>query len=441
MSAPEESATQVHEVQVRKASTSSKNPASLVPRIPLPSTNFLETAKVQTARAVGAVGKVAAAVPGSQSARSGCAAVSDLMSEASKPLLGAAKGVTSGASYAAKEMSSGASYAAKEVSSGASYAAKSASSAARRASDAIVPKSLKSAKAARTLEEEAQALRSQLAPILYPSRGHAKEQEAALLTLEADLASKAPPALREWWSREPAGEELEEASAVAPSDSPLTQSATKVQAMARGLAARKKAASAASLLGEAAAAEGATAAASTGSCVARVLRAAGLAAIVAALLLLGYFGPCGFLGGVLWALLLFPCVLCLAIYGWLRAPSFLGVVGTKLITDLALQGVPLGFKTVRARPWITLNPLTIWVDVHAYKFFLGNAVHISCRDKDMVRAEQVQVLASVRLDFLERLRTGLPIDLTNPIVVDVHSLLISDVIFNMMLGSSGIFNL
>lgn len=99
-------------------------------------------------------------------------------------------------------------------------------------------------------------------------------------------------------------------------------------------------------------------------------------------------------------LLLYIVLIVAGLYAWLRLPTWMGFAFTKLMTPLVLFDIPIGFETVRVRPYLTLFPLTIHFDVLVTNFFLGNAVHIQCRDENMVTAKNIVLAAFVDLSFL-----------------------------------------
>jgi len=143
--------------------------------------------------------------------------------------------------------------------------------------------------------------------------------------------------------------------------------------------------------------------------------------------------------------LLYIVLLLVALYAWMRLPSFLGYVLSEVLTKVVFyDGLAMGIKTVRARIWFTYGPPTLWVDVHADSFSLGNARHIGARHPNMVEADNTQVLLNVDLTFLYRLyqdKFSLASLKEQPIMVKIKTLIISDILFNMMLGDTGIFNL
>ena len=44
------------------------------------------------------------------------------------------------------------------------------------------------------------------------------------------------------------------------------------------------------------------------------------------------------------------------LYAWLRLPSWLGYVGSWAMTKFVLYNIPIGFDSVRVRPWLELFP-------------------------------------------------------------------------------------
>ena len=195
----------------------------------------------------------------------------------------------------------------------------------------------------------AKKLRQDMAALLYPSRAPGAEQEAALVALEAHLSETAPPLLKDWWQQVSQGAPASE-GLVSPQDAPLPKAATRLQAIARGHAARKRVhdeleatAQQADGLSDAPPSQGRGLLAR----VAKIAKLVGVGLVVGAL---SYFaGPT--VATVLLYVLYYVALLLLALYAWMRLPSFLGWVGTECITRFALQGIPLGFETCRARLW------------------------------------------------------------------------------------------
>ena len=290
-------------------------------------------------------------------------------------------------------------------------------------------------------EEAERVLKARLASILYPGRSKGNEQESALYALEMHLLDKSPPLLQAWWRDEPREEEAptsEDKASLAPADSPYDACAIKLQAAFRGRHARKHSVTAEDQPPAAAPMMMPKLTLIAGGAIAAVLLLAAFAFVPALRDLVG--GGISLVASIVFSLVFYCVLLVLGLYAWVRLPRFLGWVGSEALTNFVLYGIPIGFETVRFVPWLTFDPFTLHADVAVSNFYLGNAPHIGCRDKDMVSVSSVLIALSVDLGFLRRLFNGDSLA-DNPIVVDVHTLVCTDINFNMMLGSTGIFNL
>lgn len=293
-----------------------------------------------------------------------------------------------------------------------------------------------------------------MAAILYPQRKDYEERIAALVALEHSLDINAPPKLQCWWGRTPdiehEPESDEHATSVEPADSPMAKSALRVEAAFRGHLTRKR------LLEEAqgdGAGAGASPAPPTGVSMQLIAIAVGagagilllVAALIASETARSFF--VGIVGVVFWLLrfvmfdlTLYVLLLVASICAWLRLPRWLGWIGSEALTRFVLFDIPIGFEAVRVVPWVTFSPLTVHADVLVSNFYLGNALHIGCRDPNMVTAKSVILTASCDLSFLtDLIKSGG--QLAKPIVVNLPTFIVSDVNFNMMMGATGVFNL
>lgn len=314
-------------------------------------------------------------------------------------------------------------------------------------------------------DEARVAMRAQMAALLFPdSTVGGGQREKELLALEQEVMAKAPPALQEWWAKEPESDPAAtiEVGLTSPSDAPLPSAAIKLQARARGLQTRRRLSKKephAAYMGDKDSKPAAppawlvalkAKAAASSPVELAGYGAAGLGALVLILALL-WFGRgvvlwiLGFVFSIVWHVLLYIVLLLVALYAWMRLPSFLGYILSEVLTKVVFyDGLAMGIKTVRARIWFTYGPPTLWVDVHADSFSLGNARHIGARHPNMVEADNTQVLLNVDLTFLYRLyqdKFSLASLKEQPIMVKIKTLIISDILFNMMLGDTGIFNL
>ena len=168
-----------------------------------------------------------------------------------------------------------------------------------------------------------------------------------MLELQRDLESKAPLKLKQWWAKEPEGKLVAEAKvAVVPADSELSKAARKLQAVTRGHLSRHHGASVRAL----------NVPPTTTPKVSPHPSPALIAIFLGVALAFVLVDPFRWLmTSVLWHVCWYVIVVCLVIglllYVWLRMPSWLGWLGTELITRLVFyDGVPLGFETVCTPP-------------------------------------------------------------------------------------------
>ena len=123
-------------------------------------------------------------------------------------------------------------------------------------------------------------------------------------------------------------------------------------------------------------------------------------------------------------------------YGAMRFPAFLGGLVGWIVTNIGLNGLPLGMGNLRLQLWLSRSPMTLHIDAHFDDFFYSNPPKIKCRHKHLVEIRHLDAVLSLPLAWIWR---GTSED--GPVVLNIQSIDASGVLVNIMLGETGEINI